>query len=56
MGRDGGDFLGVGTNHSAVQLWDASKLRQVGELLRSEIGFYFEKRVVHSETGTLPPA
>ncbi|CBJ28300.1 conserved unknown protein [Ectocarpus siliculosus] len=29
MGRDGGDFLGVGTNHSAVQLWDASKLRQV---------------------------
>lgn len=32
MGRDGGDFLGVGTNHSAVQLWDASKLRQVGHV------------------------
>lgn len=31
MGRDGGDFLGVGTNHSAVQLWDASKLRQVNQ-------------------------
>ncbi|CAM9490997.1 unnamed protein product [Pylaiella littoralis] len=29
MGREGGDFLAVGTNHSAVQLWDASKLRQV---------------------------
>lgn len=29
MGRDGGDFLAVGTNHSAVQLWDASKLRKV---------------------------
>lgn len=29
MGRDGGNFLAVGTNHSAVQLWDASKLRQV---------------------------
>lgn len=32
MGRDGGDFLAVGTNHSAVQLWDASKLRQVRAL------------------------
>lgn len=29
MGRDGGSFLGVGTNHSQVQLWDAAKLRQV---------------------------
>lgn len=33
MGRDGGDFLAVGTNHCAVQLWDASKLRQVRTML-----------------------
>lgn len=40
MGRDG-DFLGVGTNHSAVQLWDASKLRQVRGLFLSETDFVF---------------
>lgn len=28
MGKDGGSFLAVGTNHSAVQLWDAAKLKQ----------------------------
>ncbi|CAM9332162.1 unnamed protein product, partial [Ascophyllum nodosum] len=29
MGQEGGNFLAVGTNHSDIQLWDASRLKQV---------------------------
>lgn len=45
MGREGGgDFLSVGTNHSAVQLWDASKLRQARKdrlVARKRVHFFF---------------
>lgn len=33
MGKDGGSFLAVGTNHSAVELWDGSKLKLVSLVL-----------------------
>ncbi|CAM9331337.1 unnamed protein product [Ascophyllum nodosum] len=33
MGQEGGNFLAVGTNHSDIQLWDASRLKQVGRAL-----------------------
>ena len=45
MDRDGGSLLAVGTNHCAIQLWDAAKLAQVCMYFEEYIGFLFPGRL-----------